>query len=123
MSHLFYEELSGTTGEPIVLSGDPDLALFTCILGGAGSIDVYWSNAVVGSDLKFTFAFGFNTAQGRSGRVKQEYRWTNYDHAWPVHDGDIGLVPEPSTALLVGLGLAALGARRRAAWNETRKRP
>lgn len=40
---------------------------------------------------------------------------TPFGRAWAVHDGDVAPVPEPSTYALMLLGLAVVGAARRAA--------
>jgi len=108
MQHLFYDELGGAASVPIRLSADPDLALFSNIMPAGSLIDVYWSNTEYAADLNFVYAFGFNNTY-MSGMWHYEYRWTNYNHAWGVHPGDIGTsVPEPATGLLVVIGLLVM---------------
>ncbi len=66
----------------------------------------YWSsqtNPITGQ----AFVYGMHTAITGFGDPASFPAYT-----WLVRDGDIGGVPEPSTALLLGLGLGALARRR-----------
>jgi len=41
------------------------------------------------------------------------FKATTNAYAWAVRDGDIVPIPEPNTALLLGIGMMGLGMRRR----------
>ncbi len=77
MGHLFYTELSGTSGQPIQNSPDPDLALFSNI-----QQQYYWS---VGVQAPRPGVFHF----GRGIQVGT-YRTSRRYGVWAVHDGDVG---------------------------------
>lgn len=64
----------------------------------------YWTNVSDGGEGAWTFG---------PGQGVQWMQWgLDAQAVWPVHPGDIGLVPEPSTAAMLLLGGVALIARR-----------
>ncbi len=105
--HLFYDELGGSTFNPILASGDPDLGLFsnmTNSLNWTGTEEVPFSIDA--------WAFEFN------GGIRRSIIKGTTLRAMAVHSGDVGAssVPEPETITLMGLGLAGLlgfGRRQR----------
>lgn len=104
LGHLFYDELGGTVGVPIINSGDPDLGLFTNIQS-TNEFSGYWTSTEDAFDLVlyFTLKQGF---QGLTGKGNQ---WS----AWAVRDGDVGVVSEPSIFALLGIGLLGFMRRNR----------
>ena len=51
---MFYQNLGGTLGQPILDSGDPDLALFPTLQS-----TIYWSGTEYNSFGAWEFDFGF----------------------------------------------------------------
>lgn len=98
MVHLFHNELGGTDGFSILLSSDPDLALFTNVQS-----DLYWSDTGWRGDSARTLAFNFN-----HGYNAGAYDENKQFFAWPVHSGDVAAIPEPETYAMMVLGLAVL---------------
>ena len=63
-------------------------------------------------------AWGFVFGSGAQGADTMDFVYGNY--AWAVRDGDVGPapVPEPSTIILLGTGIAGLVGYRRRHRNE-----
>jgi hypothetical protein len=101
LGYMFYHNLSGTQGQLILTSGDPDLALFPTLQN-----DFYMSGTAGESIFVWDFLFfnGLNLTRLKSGG----------DFAWAVHAGDVGAVPMPAAVWLFGSGLLGLiGIARR----------
>ncbi|MEM7542796.1 MAG: DUF1566 domain-containing protein [Pseudomonadota bacterium] len=100
MPHLFYSELGGTAGQSILISGDPDLALFSNL-----AANNYWSGTEYapspGGAWQFLFSNGNQATSGKPAGLR----------AWAVRDGDVAVVPIPASALLLVLPLAILVRR------------
>lgn len=82
LGHLIYHELGGTAGTSILLSGDPDLALFTNIQSGN-----YWSDTEYQMDLNQAWLFDDTT--GLQFHIVK----TATVFAWAVRTGDVGELP------------------------------
>ena len=78
--------------------------LFTNVLSGN-----YWSSTE--SLLYPNRAWSASFTYPLTGIFSHSPLKDGYAYGWAVMDGDV--VPEPSTALLLGLGLVGMAARRR----------
>jgi len=99
LGHMFYEELGGTALSSILVSTDPDVALFSNFVNNG-----YWSETAFDG----TFAWVVNYEYGAQAADNKSLGY----YAWAVRDGDVGVIPEPRTAWLLGTGLLMLGLGR-----------
>ena len=102
MGSLFYTTLGNVQG-PVTNPGP-----FTNIQSG-----LYWTSTPYQLDPNNTTLYGFHWGNGSQGQFGGPGFGAQF--AWAVLDGDIATIPEPSTALLLGLGLTGLSraGRRR----------
>lgn len=99
LGHLFYNELGGVTGRYLSDVHNGNYALFQNI----GSN--YWSGTSIDANYAWYFAAQAFQDWGDKPSGFQ---------VWAVHPGDVGAVPVPAAAWLLGSGLLGLmGAARR----------
>jgi hypothetical protein len=101
LGHLYYTELGGAAGVPPTNTSPFGNVSFT-----------FWSGTEFG--IANAWEFSFNTGYQYICSITGDFT------AWAVHPGDVSpaAVPEPSTLLLLGSGLAGLGGL---AWRRHRK--
>jgi len=105
LQHLYFDELGNIFGQLI-----PNTGPFINV-----QLNRYWSIDLLSSDPNFAKHLDF-----RDGRIDQSGRFGIPFAAWAVGDGDVAAIPtpsdpipEPSTIILLSLGLAGLGFFRR----------
>ena len=102
LGYMFYQNLGGTQEQPILDSGDPDLALFPTLQ----SVN-YWSGTedqLAGYAWEFGFDNGF----------PDSFTVSSFFGSWAVHSGDVSAIPVPAAVWLFGSGLLGLiGIARR----------
>lgn len=99
MGYMFYQNLSGTDGQPILDSGDPDLTLFPSLQSL-----LYWTGTEYLDPISaWIFDFSLGGGGGSEGINTERYTWA-------VHDGNISpsAIPVPAAAWLFGSGLLGL---------------
>jgi uncharacterized protein DUF1566/PEP-CTERM motif-containing protein len=101
MGYMFYYDLGGTFGQN---KTGTQTALGGQVL--AGIQPFYWS----GTEFLPASAWAFSFLDGDQGHVNREL----FDFwAWAVRPGDVAVAPEPTSMLLIGAGMLALGWSRR----------
>jgi hypothetical protein len=109
MAHLYYATLGNlaiwdTSGNFQPGYGPANTGPFT----GVSAVK-YWSGLEQHPLVGYAWAFDFSNGGQAVDLLTVEIG------AWAVHDGDVGAaVPEPTTGLLLGAGLAGLAGARRA---------
>lgn len=101
LGHLFYLELGGQAGHSIGAVHNDSYELFSNV-----QESYYWSSFyTVNPSHAWAFNFG-------NGELDLHGKTANY-YAWAVVDGDIGEIPVPAAAWLLGSALVALRLVRR----------
>lgn len=97
LGHLFYAEVGALADSSILVSGGPELALFSNVQSSA-----YWSATSDDNNLNNHWVLrtssGFQSPHDDSAGL----------FAWAVHDGDVIPTPTPSTLVILMLALAGL---------------
>lgn len=96
LGHMYNTELGGTVTDPASPTGAPPPGPFTNLKD-----DGYWS--ATQSDPGFAYVVNF----GFSGQQAADNKTIGY-FAWAVRDGDVGAVPVPAAAWLLGSGMLGL---------------
>jgi hypothetical protein len=103
LGYMFYQNLGGTQGQPILNSSDPDLDLFPTLQ----SVD-YWSGTETADPVGFAWEFDFGDG------FQDEFGVSSGLGSWAVHSGDVSAIPVPAAVWLFGSGLLGLvGMARR----------
>jgi hypothetical protein len=113
LAHMWYETL-GNKARYDTSGNGPQLnwGLTSTSADGVDILNLqslyYWSGTEYAPNTNN--AWGFNT---NNGRQRNTSKGPAEFYAWAVRSGDVAAVPEPSTLILFGFGLAGLGAVRR----------
>lgn len=99
LAHLYYVTLGVTAGLPITSSINPALAYFFNI-----QLDPYWLMGTTTMGMAVSGNFDVRDGRTNAGPYLPEF------YGWLVRDGDVQVVPEPSSYALALAGLAVLGA-------------
>ena len=88
----------------------PPTAMGTILTGSQGPfVNIQfgvWSETSATTDLAWQFAFGI--APNVAGRTSAAFKATGGFHVWVVRDNAPASTPEPSTLLLIGVGVVGL---------------
>lgn len=103
LGHMYYTELGAPipTSPPQDYTPLPDPGPFSNL-----QADGYWSGTAYDASYSYVLNFGFGGAQA-ADQVTLGY------FAWAVRDGDVGVIPAPPAAWLIGAALLSLVPRLR----------
>ena len=109
MAYLYYQQLANTLGNPTNFAPFENIVL-------NGQQSAYWSGTEVSSSPGSAWIFGLNHgSQHTDGENDNLYALANCPGQLLYDGAPVGAVPEPSTMMLLGLGVAGLavyGKRR-----------
>jgi len=110
LGHLFYNALGGMLYSDINALHNESYNLFHNIQSYK-----YWTESGAlygwcGNGFCYSYAWYFDFYRGTHG---QSFK-ANMAYVWPVRNGDVNLIMEPSTAILLTVGLILIYSARRA---------